>query len=208
MQSWNLLLNTRLSLWRTWMESLRVWLRILTKAAYRRIVVKHQTLDADIFDLGLRNGQDAVIYTSKNGYATEEIFSCRQETYLFLLANSNAQNINYVQQEKLNYCWMGLECISRTILYNCFARRTQPLDLTTFKAMKSKVKGIKIGFEPKSQGDKIQRAVQAIQMATAPFQNMAAFKRYVLLQNFGENTPVAKTDEARSEDKTAVLGGQ
>ncbi|KAA6354013.1 MAG: hypothetical protein EZS28_050459, partial [Streblomastix strix] len=65
----------------------------------------------------------------------------------------------------------------------------------------------KIGFEPKSQDDKIQRAVQAIKMATTPFQNMAAFKQTAFMQNFSANPPVAKIDEARFEDRTAVLLG-
>ncbi|KAA6363674.1 MAG: hypothetical protein EZS28_040799 [Streblomastix strix] len=73
--------------------------------------------------------------------------------------------------------------------------------------MKSKFKRIKAGLEPKSQVNKIQRAIQSIQMATTPFQNMIAFRRAAFMQNFGVNPPVARIDEARFEDRTAVLLG-
>ncbi|KAA6395418.1 MAG: hypothetical protein EZS28_009056 [Streblomastix strix] len=185
------------------------------------IVVKRQTLDDNIFDHGLRNGQDAVIYTSKKGYVTGEIFFMwiRDVFVPFIKQQRIKYKLRPTREAVLLLDGLGAHFKDETLqllhtahiklvqLPSHTSHAYQPLDLITFKAMKSKVKGIKTGFEPKSQGDKIQRAVQAIQMATTPFQNMAAFRRAALMQNFSVNPPVAKIDDARFEDRTAVLLG-
>ncbi|KAA6359408.1 MAG: hypothetical protein EZS28_045065, partial [Streblomastix strix] len=86
---------------------------------------------------------------------------------------------------------------------HCF----QPLDLSSFHSMKSKVRKQITGFAPKTQADKIQRSVKALQLATAPFANMHAFAKVEICKDCTKTPHRAIKDEQQLGNQITKLLG-
>ncbi|KAA6381068.1 MAG: hypothetical protein EZS28_023404, partial [Streblomastix strix] len=111
------------------------------------IVVKRQSLDDNIFDLGLLNGQDAVIYTSKKGYMTgETFFMWITDVFVpFIKQQCIKYKLRPIREAVLLLDGLGAHFKDETLqllrtahikfaqLPSHTSHAYQPLDLTTFK---------------------------------------------------------------------------
>ncbi|KAA6399601.1 MAG: hypothetical protein EZS28_004872 [Streblomastix strix] len=161
------------------------------------IVVRGKTLVDDIFTKSLREGVDCIVLPNDKGYV------CSNHFIIWIMRCPIPFFVKWRKENKLLPTeWGGLQLdghrahlteeIKQALTKahiriiqlpahtsHCF----QPLDLSTFHSMKSKVRKQITGFAPKTQADKIQKSVMALQLATTPFANMHAFANAAICQD-------------------------
>ncbi|KAA6380926.1 MAG: hypothetical protein EZS28_023547 [Streblomastix strix] len=160
------------------------------------IVVRRKTLDYDIFTKGLRNGVDCIVLPSDKGYENKINPTEWEE---LLLDGHRAYLTKQIKQELTKANIRIIQLLAYTS--HCF----QPLDLSTFHSMKSKIHNQITGFAPNTQADKIQRSVMALQLATAPFANMHAFAKAAICQDCTKTPHRAIKDEQQLGNQITKL---
>ncbi|KAA6359926.1 MAG: hypothetical protein EZS28_044547 [Streblomastix strix] len=83
----------------------------------------------------------------------------------------------------------------------------QPLDLSTFHAMMSRVKQMQTSFEKGTQGHQIQRAIMALHAATNLISNITAFRKGGITQDCTKTPAIATINEFRFQQQVEKVQG-
>ncbi|KAA6380145.1 MAG: hypothetical protein EZS28_024327 [Streblomastix strix] len=185
------------------------------------IVVRRKTLDDDIFTKGLWDGVDCIVLPSDKGYmCTNHFFIWKMRSLIpFVVKQRNENKLRPTEWGGLLLDGHGAH-LTEEIKYSltkahiriiqlpahtshCF----QPLDLSTFHSMKSKVRKQITGFAPKTQADQTQRSVMALQLATTPFVNMHAFAKAAICQDCTKTPHRSIKDEQQLGNQITKLLG-
>jgi hypothetical protein len=183
-------------------------------------IVKRKTLDANIYDEGLRPNVDVFVQPSNKGYINNE-------TFLKYIDKIFAPSVDEIRaREKLppttpavlmcdNLAAHKTEEVLAVLTKHhirlvplpphgshCF----QPLDLLTFASLKQRIRSTSSRFEKGTQAHSIAVAVSATQDATANHLNVSAFRRAGLGSDMTHTPPVCRLldDEWQARRKEAL----
>ncbi|KAA6362359.1 MAG: hypothetical protein EZS28_042114, partial [Streblomastix strix] len=179
------------------------------------IIVNRLTLDPDIYDYGLRPGVDCFITTSKKGYMNKLIFVWWLENVFIpkldeLRPDRTVRAVLLMDNLKSHSTVEALQIMRNANIQPLFIPKNsshalQPLDLSTFHDLKSKLKKCNSNFEEGTQAARIQNLCDSIEDATTTHKNRAAFLHAGLRMLPRSNPPVAEIDHERLNARLRAL---
>jgi hypothetical protein len=169
-------------------------------------IVKRKTLDANIYDEGLRANIDVCVQPSTKGYINSEIFLNWVRTIFVPAVEDIRIRAKFAATERAVLLCDNLAAHKTDEVLalldqhhirlvplpphgsHCF----QPLDLVTFSSLKQRIRSTSSSFEKGSQAHSIAITVYAAQDATTNHINISAFKRAALGSDMTKTPPVCR----------------
>ena len=185
------------------------------------MVTHRKTIDKNVIESGIREGEDLILKSQQNSFVTQEIFTDYIRNVFIPYVDNIRQNQLYVDKPAVFLCDncashfdenLLRELARKNIRFVTFPPHSshlfQPLDLVTFGVFKNHLRSVTSRYEKGSQLDRISRLLKAIEMATISENNRHAFARAGLEINaltkpntviFRQDVLLKRIDEAKLE---------
>ena len=180
------------------------------------IISHRKTIDKELVESGLREGEDYILKYQKSSFIDKEIFSEYVQKILFTYIDEIRKNEIFKNEPAVilcDNCSAHVDDIllkkmkEKNIRFVTFPPHSshlfQPLDLVTFGVFKIYLKTKNNDISKKSQADIINDIIKALEVATISSNNRSAFKRAGLNINATAKPHRCTIDEEKLRNRIA-----